>query len=156
RVTAGGQGEPYRTATISAEALKNNRVVDVAPGDPGARTIVGCGRTSVGASVLIADPESLAECSPGEIGEILVRSTSVASGYWGKPAESRATFEAVIAGAGAGPYLRTGDLGFMREDELFITGRKKDLIIIRGSNYYPQDIEWVVEAAHESIRPGFS
>jgi acyl-CoA synthetase (AMP-forming)/AMP-acid ligase II len=78
----------------------------------------------------------------------------VAQGYWNRPAESAQTFRAYIAETGEGPFLRTGDLGFWHHGELFVTGRIKDVIIIRGTNHYPQDIELTVEQCHPSLRPG--
>ena len=103
---------------------------------------------------MIVDPVSLHECRPGAIGEIWVAGPHVAQGYWDRPEETESTFKAHIADTGAGPFLRTGDLGFMREGELFVTGRLKDLIIIRGRNYFPQDIELTAEGSHASLRPG--
>ena len=88
------------------------------------------------------------------VGEIWVRGSSVASGYW-RADEARVTpFRATLGESGEGPFLRTGDLGFVRHGELFVTGRLKDLIIIRGRNVYPQDIEWSVSCAHEALRHG--
>jgi acyl-CoA synthetase (AMP-forming)/AMP-acid ligase II len=89
------------------------------------------------------------------VGEIWIRGDNVTQGYWQKPRETEATFAARTA-AGEGPYLRSGDLGFVHEGELFITGRIKDLIIVRGRNHYPQDIEQTVEASYPSIRRGCS
>src|SRR6185369_14726681 len=94
------------------------------------------------------------ECGPDTIGEIWVSGPHVAGGYWDRPEESESTFKACIADTGAGPYLRTGDLGFMQAGELFVTGRLKDLIIIRGRNYFPHDIELTAEVSHASLRPG--
>ncbi len=80
---------------------------------------------------------------------------SVARGYWNRPVQTQETFGAWLSDAGdrKGPYLRTGDLGFLREGELFVTGRIKDLMIIRGQNHYPQDVEATVESSHEALRP---
>eukprot|EP00897_Mesotaenium_endlicherianum_P004155 jgi/Mesen1/3768/ME000205S03029 len=106
----------------------------------------------------IVDPETLAPCGDAREGEIWVRSQSVAQGYWKKPDVTREVFGARMASnaplADDGVYLRTGDLGFVLEGELFVTGRIKDLIIINGKNYYPQDIEKTVEEASEHVRPG--
>ena len=88
----------------------------------------------------------------GEVGEIWVNSPSVGQGYWDKPALSQQTFEAKLADSQTGPYLRTGDLGFIQGDDLFVTGRLKDLIIIRGQNHYPQDIEQSVQNCWEGLR----
>jgi acyl-CoA synthetase (AMP-forming)/AMP-acid ligase II len=105
--------------------------------------LVGCGRSAPGQRVLVVDPRSRTECPPGEVGEVWVAGPSVARGYWGRQEDTEATFNARLAGAAEdGPFLRTGDLGLCDEHgELFVTGRIKDLIILRGANHYPQDIE---------------
>jgi acyl-CoA synthetase (AMP-forming)/AMP-acid ligase II len=100
------------------------------------------------------DPQSLRACALGCVGEIWLAGPSVAAGYWNRPEETTRTFGARIAGSDAGPYLRTGDLGFMEKGELFITGRMKDAIVVRGRNHYPQDIERTVEQCHAALRPG--
>jgi amino acid adenylation domain-containing protein len=104
--------------------------------------------------VLIVDPESLQPCPPNHVGEIWVSSPSVAKGYWNRPLETEETFHAYLTETGEGPFLRTRDLGYLRNGELFITGRRDDLIIIRGRNHYPQDIELTVERSHAALRPG--
>src|SRR5215203_1436512 len=114
---------------------------------------VGCGRAALGQTVRIVDPESHAPCPPGIEGEIWVAGPSVAAGYWDRPEETARTFGARLAD-GEGPFLRTGDLGFLSGGELFVTGRLKDLIILRGRNHYPQDLEWTAEASHPALRPG--
>ena len=86
------------------------------------------------------------------MGEVWLAGAGIAAGYWGKPEETDATFKATLAGSGEGPYLRTGDLGFIHRGELFLTGRLKDLIIVRGRNYYPHDLEWTAEQAHPGLR----
>src|SRR5262249_54868370 len=88
------------------------------------------------------------------VGEIWVSDSCVALGYWQRERETQETFEAFIADTGEGPFLRTGDLGFMWKGELYITSRIKDLIIVAGTNHYPQDIEWTVERCHPAIKPG--
>jgi natural product biosynthesis luciferase-like monooxygenase protein len=103
---------------------------------------------------VIAHPELLKPCLPGKIGEVWVAGPSVAQGYWNLPEETENVFRAYLADTGEGPFLRTGDLGFLLNEELFITGRLKDLIIIRGLNHYPQDIEMTVVRCHPSLRPG--
>ncbi|MDY6805632.1 MAG: fatty acyl-AMP ligase [Cyanobacteriota bacterium] len=127
-------------------------------GSSSSGTVVGCGKSIPEQEIAIAHPERLTPLAPGEVGEIWVRGPSVAKGYWGKPEateEAFSAFLAVEAGESArGPFFRTGDLGFLDEDgELFVTGRLKDLIIINGRNYYPQDFEWLVEG-EASIRSG--
>ncbi|MCU0490007.1 MAG: amino acid adenylation domain-containing protein [Chloroflexaceae bacterium] len=118
-----------------------------------ARTLVGSGQPLQ--HVAIVQPETQRRCAPGQVGEIWVSSPSIAGGYWNQPAESERSFGARLADdPAAGPFLRTGDLGFLHQGELCITGRSKDLIIIRGRNHYPQDIELTVEQSHPALRAG--
>ena len=118
------------------------------------RALVGSGQPFPDHHTAIVDPDSLKRCQPGEVGEIWVKGPSVAQGYWNRTEATEQTFRARIAETGEGPFLRTGDLGLMIDDELFVTGRLKDLIIIRGQNYYPQDIELTVENSHPALRRG--
>jgi amino acid adenylation domain-containing protein len=119
-----------------------------------ARVWVGCGLSLCDQKVIIVDPESLIERPPGAVGEIWVSGPSVAEGYWNRPEETEQTFNAYLPATGEGPFLRTGDLGFLQAGELCIAGRLKDLIIIRGRNHYPQDLELTVEQCHPTLRPG--
>lgn len=155
-VTGGLRDEPPIVQGVQSAALEDNRV-DFAP-DTGAhtRTLVGCGRTWLGQQAVIVDPETCVRCPEDQVGEIWVAGSSVAQGYWNRVAETEHTFRAYLAGNGEGPFLRTGDLGFLRDGELFVTGRLKDLIIIEGRNHYPQDIELTVEQCHAALRPGCS
>ena len=105
--------------------------------------------------VVIANPETLTRCQPDEVAEIWVSDPSVAGGYWNRPEESESTFCPYTGDTKEGPFLRTGDLGLMRGGELFITGRIKDLIIIRGTNHYPQYLEWIVQQVHPCLRPDY-
>ncbi|KOR34920.1 MULTISPECIES: fatty acyl-AMP ligase [Planktothricoides] len=142
--------------TLEAEALEKNWVVPVSPeSNPEltTRTLVGCGRQIPYHQIAIAHPETLTRCTAGEVGEIWIKGPSVAQGYWNKTEESRHAFGAYLADTGEGPFLRTGDLGFLDNDELYVTGRLKDLIIVNGHNHYPQDIERTVEHSHPAIRP---
>jgi len=139
---------------VDAGALENNQIVEVVEGEGGARTLVGCGFPEFGTLVAIVNPESLTQCQPQEVGEIWVAGETVARGYWNRPEETEKTFQAYLSDTSEGPFLRTGDLGFLRDRELFITGRLKDLIIIRGRNLYPQDIERTAERSHPSLRQG--
>ena len=120
----------------------------------GARRVVGCGQPGDGMEVMIVEPRTHRRCGPDEIGEIWVSGPSVARGYWRRPAESEETFRARLAEADERDYLRTGDLGFISEGELFITGRLKNLIIIRGENHYSEDLEQTVQQCHPAFRPG--
>jgi len=94
-------------------------------------------------------------CQDDEVGEIWLSDPSVAQGYWKRPDVTKETFCAYLQETNEGPFLRTGDLGFLHDGELFITGRIKDLIIIRGTNHYPQDIEWSVQQLHPALRPDY-
>jgi acyl-CoA synthetase (AMP-forming)/AMP-acid ligase II len=137
--------------TVQAGALEQDRVVEAAEAAQGGKRLVGCGRSWLDAKIVIADPESLMGCPAGVVGEIWVSGLSVAQGYWNRPQETADTFQAFLAGSGEGPFLRTGDLGFLHNGELFVTGRIKDVIIIRGRNYYPQDIELTVASSHPAL-----
>ncbi len=135
-------------------ALEQNRIIDESDTDDEVKALVGCGKILPQGKIVIVDPNSLKECLPDKIGEIWVSSPSVAKGYWNRPDETRQTFGATLADTGEGPFLRTGDLGFLKNDELFITGRIKDLIILHGRNHYPQDIERTVEESSLALRLG--
>src|SRR5689334_6813669 len=138
--------------SFDAELLRANRAVEQPDKDERAAMLVGCGAPSEG-KVLIIDPATLEPCANGAVGEVWVNGESVARGYWGRAEATEQTFAGYTAAAD-GPFLRTGDLGFIHRGELFITGRLKDLIIIRGLNHYPQDIESTVEASTAGLRPG--
>jgi acyl-CoA synthetase (AMP-forming)/AMP-acid ligase II len=139
---------------VSRAALGQNRVAPAAPREKDARMLVGCGQAPPGQEVVIADPQSLTRCTPGHVGEIWVSGPSVARGYWDRPEETGRTFGAYLADTGEGPFLRTGDLGFLEGGQLFVTGRSKEVIVIRGSKHYPEDIELTAEKSHGSLRPG--
>lgn len=133
--------------------LTRGQAIEMDQGGTNARALVGCGQTMPDQKIVIADPENLVSCEPGQIGEIWVNGPSVAQGYWQRPDVTEAMFRAYLKDTGEGPFLRTGDLGFMLDGELFVTGRIKDLIIFRGVNYYPQDIERTVHQSHPDLRP---
>ena len=118
-----------------------------------ARELVSCGRSWGGQDVRVVEPESGTVCEEGRVGEVWVRGPSVAGGYWERPEATAADFGGVLAD-GTGPFLRTGDLGFLRGGELYVTGRLKDLIILRGRNHYPQDVELTAERATRRCGPG--
>ncbi|HJP95206.1 MAG TPA: amino acid adenylation domain-containing protein [Pyrinomonadaceae bacterium] len=118
------------------------------------KLMVGCGSELPEERIVIVDPASLTELKAGQVGEIWVSGPSVAKGYWNRSEETHQIFNAYLSGTGEGPFLRTEDLGFIEDGELYVTGRIKDLIIIRGLNHYPQDIEWTVERCHTALRPG--
>src|SRR4029453_8891650 len=117
-------------------------------------SLVSSGPPAFGAHVLIVNPDTSRRCAPREIGEIWLSSPSVTKGYWRREEETSETFDAMLADDGSGPYLRTGDLGVLIDGELFVAGRLKDLLIVRGFKHYPQDLELTVERQHPAIRPG--
>ncbi|WP_026607770.1 non-ribosomal peptide synthetase [Methylocapsa acidiphila] len=122
---------------------------------PDAHTdLVGCGRAAAGHALRIVDPAERRICEDGRIGEIWVSGPSVAAGYWGKPDESARLFRAALCDDPDTSFLRTGDLGFLLDGELFIAGRIKDLIILRGRNFDPSDLEHVIEQGVAGIQPG--
>jgi 8-amino-7-oxononanoate synthase len=153
-VTGGLKDAPPVVAAFDREALERNLVMSSTNHSDAARTLVGCGQKIVDQKVSIVDPTTATLCTNGNVGEIWVAGPSVALGYWSRVDETQETFKAHIDANGDGPYLRTGDVGFVHDDELFVTGRLKDLIIIRGRNYYPHDIELTVEKCHPHLRPG--
>ena len=137
---------------VQADALERNQIIPASSEGPGRRLLVGCGGAGTGHEVCIVDPQQLTRCEAGSVGEIWVSGPSVANGYWNRGQETADTFEARLADTGQGPCLRTGDLGFLLDGALFITGRCKDLIIIRGRNHYPHDLEATAEKAHPALR----
>ncbi|GAC1348686.1 MAG: hypothetical protein NVS3B14_00020 [Ktedonobacteraceae bacterium] len=141
------------TFSVQRAALERNQVLAASEGSEGTQTLVGCGQNLEGQKLAIVHPEILVRCSTDEVGEIWISGPSVAQGYWDRPEDTNSTFRAYLSDTGEGPFLRTGDLGFLKDGELFITGRIKDLIIIDGYNYYPQDIELAVEQSHPCLRP---
>ncbi len=155
-VSGVSRAAPPVMLSVQRKALENNLVRFAHHEDRGSQTLVGCGEAAGGQELVIADPQSLTECGPNEIGEIWASGPSVAQGYWNRPEATRRDFFAYLAGTQEGPFLRTGDLGFLNDGELFVTGRLKDLLIIRGLNYYPQDIESVAEQSHPALRPKHS
>jgi acyl-CoA synthetase (AMP-forming)/AMP-acid ligase II len=151
---SGGDGpENPKTYWFSRDGLGEDRVVPVEQDFPDAQPYIGCGFAHMDSKIAIVQPETLESCPENRVGEIWVSGGSIAQGYWGQPEETERTFRAYIADTGEGPFMRTGDLGFMYDGQLFITGRRKDLIIIRGTNHYPQDIEITVEKSHPALEP---
>lgn len=153
-VTGGLADEDPIWCHLEAHQLEQHRVVEASSGGESAAALVGCGRVRLDTKVIIADPESRTLCPPDRVGEVWVSGPSVALGYWRQAPKTEETFRAYLADTGEGPFLRTGDLGFLRNNELFLTGRLKDLLIIRGRNHYPQDIELTVEQSHRALRVG--
>ena len=141
----------YQTLQVDEASFRSHQIVPKADGQI---ALVGSGQVCEPDSVKIVHPNTGRLCTPDQIGEVWVRGPHVAKGYWNNPEVSERTFGAYIADTGEGPFMRTGDLGFLYQGELFITGRAKDLIIIRGKNHYPQDIELSAEHSHPDLQPG--
>jgi len=157
-VSGGPAGASPSILSVRKSALSRGEVsVAAAVGDEegedgDAQRLVGCGRPLAGHDLRVVNPETLNACRQGEVGEIWLSGPSVGAGYWNRPAETEEVFGARLSG-GEGPYLRTGDLGFLLGGELFVAGRLKDLVIIRGRNYYPHDIELTAERSHPALAP---
>jgi acyl-CoA synthetase (AMP-forming)/AMP-acid ligase II len=143
--------EMYRT--IQAAPFEQNRIVAGDAQHQNVRTLVGSGHALDDTKIVIVHPESQTICASDEVGEIWVSSPSVTHGYWNRPEDTERACRAHLKDTGDGPFLRTGDLGFVTDGELFVTGRLKDLIIISGRKFYPQDIELTVEHSHPALRP---
>ncbi|MBE9004879.1 amino acid adenylation domain-containing protein [Fortiea sp. LEGE XX443] len=142
--------------SLRKSALERNQVeiIDPVADDENSTVLVSCGRVVPQQQIVIANPETLTRCQPNQIGEIWVSGPSIGHGYWNRSEETEQTFHAYLQDTEKGAFLRTGDLGFLHNGELFITGRAKDLIIIRGRNLYPQDIELTAECSHKTLRSG--
>ncbi|MGI9430287.1 MAG: AMP-binding protein [Bythopirellula sp.] len=154
-LVAGGQGpDALRVLTVDRQRLRQHQAVPVDSSHAQAQELVGCGSTLNGQQLEIVDPKSLSACDDGHVGEIWVTGRSVARGYWNRDSINHETFQAKLQGRNGQGYLRTGDLGFCLDGELFITGRVKDVIIIRGRNHYPQDIERTVSESHAAVGMG--
>ncbi|WP_088242931.1 fatty acyl-AMP ligase [Calothrix rhizosoleniae] len=153
-VSGGLKSEEPIIRAVNGTELWQNRVVFTDTSKVDSQEFVSCGCTWMEQKIAIVNPETLIECNYGEVGEIWVSGGNIARGYWRKPKLTETTFNAYIADTVKGPFLRTGDLGFLQDGELFITGRIKDVIIIRGQNHYPQDIELTVENSHIALKPG--
>ena len=139
--------------TFDRTSLAEKIVRPVRSDDESARKLVGCGAVLPGERIVIGDPESREMLSADSIGEIWIQSPSVGQGYYQRKDETERTFNA-YSRDGQGPFLRTGDLGFLFDGQLYISGRVKDMIIVRGVNRYPQDIEETVEQASDAVQAG--
>jgi acyl-CoA synthetase (AMP-forming)/AMP-acid ligase II len=136
---------------LQAKDLEQNRIAPLEQPQQDSRTLVSCGRTILEQDIIIVEPNSQKQCSSKEVGEIWVAGKNVTKGYWNKPKKTEQTFQAYLADTKEGPFLRTGDIGFIKDGELYVTGRLKDIIIVRGQNHYPQDIETTVQNSHPAL-----
>uniref|UniRef100_UPI001F27A166 fatty acyl-AMP ligase n=1 Tax=Calothrix rhizosoleniae TaxID=888997 RepID=UPI001F27A166 len=152
-VSGGVKAEPPIIHHVNGSELEQKRVMETTGQQEGDKAVVGCGKTWLDHKIVIVDPKSLTPCPSGKVGEIWVSGSSVASGYWNQPEQTQQTFYNYLADTDERPFLRTGDLGFLHNGELFVTSRLKDLIIISGRNHSPQDIEYTVEQCHHALRP---
>ena len=152
-ISSGQRGGGPVIRTISLDAFRRNEIATPAGTDDEHR-VVGCGRNIIGQRIAIVNPQTRQQLGSDRLGEVWVAGPHVCKGYWRNPDATRSTFQARIEGDEDNEsWLRTGDLGFMDENgELFITGRSKDMIIVRGMNYYPQDIENTVYDSHPALR----
>ncbi len=146
------EGVAPTVMSLDPASLEQGLVRDASTNAVSARRVVGCGVPVGDTRVVIAHPETLSRCAAQQVGEIWLAGASCTQGYWNNPEETARTFGARLQDTGEGPFLRTGDLGFVRDGEVFVTGRLKDLLIVRGRNHYPQDIERTVEASHPLFR----
>lgn len=158
KVVTKHRDQPVGLIDLVADDLERGVVREAGGREVRVHRITSNGVASLDTRVLIVDPESRAPRGENEVGEIWVQGSIVSPGYWRRPEETARTVQAGLAdGEGEGDegsFLRTGDLGFLRHGELYITGRLKDVIIIRGRNHYPQDIEHTVGECHPALRPG--
>jgi amino acid adenylation domain-containing protein len=153
KATAVRTGDAPTVLRVRSEALEHDRVEIAEEDAEDGRTLVGCGQSEIGTRIVIANPASQATRAASEVGEIWLSGPVVAQGYWNRPDATAETFNAFLADTSEGPFLRTGDTGFLHCGELFVTGRLKDLIIIRGVNHYPQDIEFTVQQSDLALAP---
>ncbi|WKU47822.1 aminotransferase class I/II-fold pyridoxal phosphate-dependent enzyme [Streptomyces sp. VNUA116] len=153
-VTGIGACEPPVLGSFDAGALARGEARPAADGAERVTRVVGCGAPVPDVEVAVVDAESRRRAGEGRVGEIWVAGPNVAGGYWGRPEASAEVFGARIAGEDATPYLRTGDLGFLCDGQLYVVGRTKDVVIVQGRNHYPHDIELTAEKATAAVRPG--
>lgn len=151
-VSGGDRSKSTTIRSFDGDKLQAGVATPIDAREPSAMRLVSSGASLLGQEIVIANPETSAEQPAGHVGEIWVKGPSVAQGYWRRPEISKETFDAHLTD-GRGPFLRTGDLGSLVDGELFINGRSKDLIILRGVNHYPQDLELTVEQSHPDLRP---
>ena len=154
-VSGSPKGKLPAPSRLDGDELQQHRVRPATAETRSVRHAVSCGLAPE-QQVLIVDPETRIPCPADRVGEVWLKSESVALGYWNRPKATRITFHARLAGSNEGPYLRTGDLGFVEKGHLYVTGRLKDMIVIRGRHYYPYDIEDAVRASHPALSQGFA
>ena len=152
-ITGIDAAESPNIAYLDGSALTEDKVVTVTEDTPNAKSAVSCGHTWLGDEVIIVDPETKVERAEDEVGEIWARGNGIAQGYWQREEQTESTFNAILPDKPDKTYLRTGDLGFIKDNEVYITGRIKDMMILWGRNHYPQHIEETIESCHPALRP---
>lgn len=151
-ITGGLKNAPPVVKYFSEAKLEENIVLIGNEKKPGFRPLVGCGQTWLDGEIAIVDPDSCIRCRENQVGEIWVSGSGLGKGYWNNPELSEQTFRAFIKDTQEGPFLRTGDLGFLSHKELFVTGRLNDVMVFWGINQYPQLIEETVQGCHPALR----
>ena len=151
-VTCGRPASSPPVLHVAKEAIGEGELKVVEAADRSCTTLVSSGVVGHTGEVAVVDTDTGTICAPGTIGEIWVCGPSVAQGYWSKPEQTQQTFAGYLS-SGSGPWLRTGDLGAMLNNQLYVTGRIKDVLIVRGLNHYPHDIELSVGSCHEELDP---
>jgi len=155
------RGSGAKALAFDYAALCDNRAVVANNDDSKTQRLVSCGIPITTSTVVIADPQSCRQISSGRIGEVWIKGASVAQGYWNNPSQSEHTFSAQLrpdaehAGKSSDSFLRTGDMGFVLDGELYLTGRLDDLLIIRGMNHHPQDMESTIRQSHSHLENSF-
>jgi len=154
-VTGGPHAEAFRVLEVDAAALRDHRVLPAVADTAERQPLVACGRPWLDQRVLIVEPRTRRPSADGDVGEIWLQGGNVARGYRDLPPDADDPFRATLA-SGEGPFFRTGDLGFLRDGQLYVTGRLKDVLIVRGQNYYPQDIELAAGTSHPALRVDYT
>ena len=152
-ITGGKATEYPRIIHLDKTALTRDDVVNVSADHENAKAVVSCGYTWLGDEIIIVDPETKQQCPDDRVGEIWTTGSGMGIGYWQRKEQTESTFQATLTDNSQTAYLRTGDLGFIHDGELYITGRIKDMMILWGRNHYPQHIEETVEICHPALRP---
>jgi acyl-CoA synthetase (AMP-forming)/AMP-acid ligase II len=151
-ITGGLKTEEPVIKYVDGASLAENKVIEVISNASGSKAIVSCGKTWLDTEVMIVNPDSLTQCNTDTVGEIWVRGSGVSQGYWQQLEETKNTFQASLANTKEEKFLRTGDLGFFADGELYLTGRLKEVMIFWGRYCYPQHIEQTVQKSHPALR----
>lgn len=153
-ITGGLQKEEPKIKYVDSSGLEKNKVIEISVNASESKAIVSCGKPWLDTEVIIVNPQSLTQLEAHNVGEIWVKGSGVSQGYWNQETETKDTFRAHLADESddKNTWMRTGDLGFMAEGELYITGRLKEVMIFWGRYCYPQHVEHTVQQAHPALR----